>query len=127
MQKTYSNFNHSVMKTMSLTKLFFGFLLLFNMAAQAQWVRVNSSQNIDFYGEISVLSENELVLNKSVALKKSSDGGLTWFDIGAGIQGSILDLKFITPQIGFLVAVDGNNIKRIHKSIDGGTTWVSIM
>ncbi len=54
--------------------------------------------------------------------RKTTDGGLTWFfPVGNGLPNqAVTDLKFITPDLGWLLMIDG----RIYKTTDGANNWV---
>lgn len=61
-------------------------------------------------------------------LFKTEDGGQTWSNIYPN-YGSAQHMQFVTDQIGFINGGSGSegfSYGEIHKSIDGGDTWIKI-
>jgi photosystem II stability/assembly factor-like uncharacterized protein len=66
--------------------------------------------------------------NGPAQLLRSEDGGQSWIYIDlSGRAGMILDVKFITPQTGFVFAGTDSDVSKssalILKTTDGGRTW----
>ena len=67
-------------------------------------------------------------VNGPAKLLRSTDGGETWSFIDMSAQaGAIFDVKFVTPETGFVFASTSSQIREsnalILKTTDGGRTW----
>lgn len=87
-----------------------------------EWFEQNSGTN-DFLNSISFIDENNgwsIGMNTGSVIH-TSDGGGTWNTIATGIGTNILDIQFVTNQIGWAVGNGG----QIYKSADAGNKWAS--
>ena len=55
-------------------------------------------------------------------IHKSFDGGINWTVINAGISSTILDIDFMTPEVGVAVGNDGTGLT----TADGGDSWNTV-
>lgn len=58
-------------------------------------------------------------------LFKTLDGGERWKKLSIEFDRAIVDLEFASPNIGWLIFGDGNNLCNLRKSTDGGLSWTS--
>lgn len=70
--------------------------------------------------KICYVSDNTyFIVNNGGEIQKSTDGGLTWVTVKAGL-GLLTGINFYNPMIGIATAADNS---WIHKTTDGGVTW----
>ena len=96
----------------------------------ATWTKLPNSCTATFSGVLSVafLSASDVYLlcydvgmwSNTYSLKRTRDGGATWTDVLADIQGRPFQM-YATPEVLFYVDVTG----QIHASRDGGATWAA--
>ncbi len=60
---------------------------------------------------------------------KTSDRGLTWTSIGYPLLAddlTILDVKFITRDLGYITGTRPNIAQNVFKTTDGGASWIQV-
>lgn len=67
----------------------------------------------------------------TASLMRSTDGGVTWSVQDLSAQaGMILDVKFLTPNTGFLCTATNTDLEQgqaqILRTLDGGKTWIAV-
>ena len=84
------------------------------------WRAATSPQNFSFLS-VFALDANDVFLARN-SLQRTQDGGSTWDEIGlSGGATSIFDIKFSSPDRGFLVQGGW-----VHRTTDGGETWSAV-
>ena len=95
-----------------------------------QWTQLNSGTNTRLLSIDFVNNDLGFFGGFNQLLKKTTDGGLKWSSVQLPVEGpfddqfSIMDIKFINENIGYVLGFFQLESK-IWKTTDGGTNWVT--
>lgn len=61
-----------------------------------------------------------------INLASTNDGGVTWLQTRANVdmRQSLVQVDFVTPEIGYALSVLGPGLSQLYRTTDGGKNWV---
>lgn len=93
--------------------------LLISTASYAQWPLSDIGTTLEIMG-VHIKDNGDILISGGLGtVMKSSDCGATWTGISTGYAADLGKMQFVTEDIGYMLADDG----QYAKTTDGGETW----
>lgn len=102
---------------------FIAIFLLYATVSMAQWLPLNVEYN-DRYNHVIFVNDKTGFIDGPGKVLKTSDAGMSWQTIYDDAAVSIVDISFLSDQIGF-IAAEREGKPFISKTINGGKKWDS--
>ncbi|MFZ4622448.1 MAG: YCF48-related protein [Bacteroidota bacterium] len=89
----------------------------------ATWQLQNAGTMQYLYGAAALSAKKCFIVGAAGTLLKTTNSGATWENVPTGRTGGFMAVKFLTPQIGFVLEGVNYGGTKVLKTTDGGDSW----